>query len=438
MAAELGAVLASHLRHPDFTRKNLTGPDELAPLRQIWVPNPTHIEMLHHFGYAYPWRQKDRPYADELRLLGRTSLFLFLESEQPGQQLVMSASDAMRSAYDFPAEDYRQGHLGFLLAWLSARGNDANGLDAALEAEKLPVATALLPDDERDEINPRVEAYNEARRSENRKQMDSARRAIGELLRPELDRRLDLLAQAIDVIETDPRPVNAGVDMLVAETLKAHWYGYVNGEARAIASGRDPWVPSPETDFQARGAADRYFRTQASEDRVFTALVHGDRELEAEAIGEGLAFRGTITTVWDEGSTRKTIPVWLVEDPTPGPLSLRRGDQVCVVGDRKRSGPIRSVESTKGGGIALEIEITTQKTAKRNGPPPPWPHSMAAADERWVGRVVSLIGTSFADMAEQKAFRVREQAGAPGDWIMTDRSARRADRLAAAVEAPDE
>jgi hypothetical protein len=40
-------------------------------------------------------------------------------------------------------------------------GNGATRLDAALEAEKLPIATALLPDDERDKLNPRVEAYNQ-------------------------------------------------------------------------------------------------------------------------------------------------------------------------------------------------------------------------------------------------------------------------------------
>ena len=84
MATELGPVLAEHLQHPDLAGTEAAEASDLAPLRQIWVPNRSHIDMLHHFGYTYPHRKKEREHAEELRLLGRTALYVFLESERPG------------------------------------------------------------------------------------------------------------------------------------------------------------------------------------------------------------------------------------------------------------------------------------------------------------------------------------------------------------------
>lgn len=416
MVSELGPLLAEHLRHPAYVQQPAGSADELAPLRQIWVPNGSHADMLHHLAYSYAFRRVDSDHATELRLLGRTALFAFLESQRPGQQLVMSASDVLRSAFDFPAEDVRQAHLGFLLAWLETRGGRDHGLAAALEAERLPVATALQPELERKELSPVVESYVDARREDDRSRMRKAEDEIGELLRPELERRVDLVSRAIDWIVDDPRPVNAGASVLVRETLKAQFWDYVNPESRAIASGTEPFVPSAETDFQSKSAASRYFRFNASADRMSAALIHDDRELEAEAISSGLAFRGTIIEVRDEGAgTRRTVPVWCIEDTTPGQLRIRRGDGVCVVGHPERDGRVRSIETTKGGALVMEFEITGDKT-KKDGRK--WPQSMPAADERWIGLNVTVTGTSFADMTDQKARNVRKTDPLAGDWLI--------------------
>jgi len=428
MMAELGPVLAGHLRHPDVdpapSGPDLVGPDDLRPLRQVWLPNGSHVDMLHHLAYAYARRPKERSDAEDLRLLGRTSLFAFLESRRPGQQIVMSASDVLRSAYDFPAEDVRQAHLGFLLAWLDHRGRRDEGLAAALEAEREPVSTSLLPELERKDLGKVVQAYNDARRAGRSKEMAKHEKAIGTILRPELERRLHLVERAIGVVEGDPRPVNAGVEELVTHSLKAQYWQYVREEVRAAEQGKEPWVDSPETDFQAGSAAGRFYRYDASADRMFAVLVHDDRELEAEAIATGRAFRGTITAVWDDNPGKKTQPVWIIEDPTPGPLSLRHGDRVCVVGHKQREAFIRRIETTKGGGLEIEVEITGHKTEQAGKG---WPNSMHGADELWLGHAVTIIGTSFADMTDKKAFKARTRDPRAGDWILgratDDRSA---------------
>lgn len=419
MMAELGPLLAGHLRHPEFdpkpsTRDPSTAGD-LRPLRQVWLPNGTHVDMLHHLAYAYARRPKDRPDAEALRLLGRTSLFAFLESRRPGQQIVMSASEALRMAYDFPAEDTRQAHLGFLLAWLDHRGSRDEGLAAALAAEREPISTALLPELERNELGRLVDAFNDARRAGRSSDIAAHSREIGAVLRPELERRLDLVERAIEAIADDPRPVNRGVAELVEKSIDAQYWYFVRRETTAAEKGTEPWVESPETDFQAGSAAGRYYRYDASADRMFNALVHDDRELEAEAIGTGRAFRGTITDVRDEGQGRKTQPVWVIEDATPGALSLRHGDRVCVVGHKRREALIRRIDTTKGGGLEVEIEITGHKTAQSDLD---WPNSMHGADLLWLGHAVTIIGTSFADMTEKKANRARTSEPRAGDWIL--------------------
>lgn len=168
--------------------------------------------------------------------------------------------------------------------------------------------------------------------------------------------------------------------------------------------------------FQARSAAARYFRYDAAADRAPSALVHDDHELEAEAISTGKAFRGTIVKVWAEGSGRKTIPVLQLEDSTPGPLSLRHGESICIVGHPKRTGRVREIETTKGGALGLTVEIANRKT---EAPDMSWPHSMHAADPRWIGQALTVIGTSFADMTEKKAIAVSRWDSTPGDWLLT-------------------
>lgn len=413
--AEFGKALAIHLRHPAYSDGAMTSADDLGPLRQIWVPNASHIDMFHHLAYAYIRYPTDRDHSESLRLLGRTSLFLFLQAQQTGQQLVMSTSDVLRSAYDFPAQDVRQAHLGFLLAWLRAREASDHGWLAAREAERTPVSTALLPAFERKTLMPLVERFNAARREEDRRAMADLEREVAGWLRPELERRVALVEEAIGVVESDPRPVNSGVSTLITETLKAEWRDYTKREADALHEGKEPFILSPESDFVPTAAAARYFRNQAAADRAAAALVHDDRELEAEAIAAGRAFRGTIVSVVDEGTGKKTIPVLGLEDSTPGPLSLRVGDTVCIVGHPQRTGRVRTIETTNGGGLLLVLEIQNRKTA---APAMPWPHSMHAADQRWTGLAITVIGTSFAEMTEKKASKVWGSGTEPGDWLL--------------------
>ena len=54
-------------------------------------------------------------------------------------------------------------------------------------------------------------------------------------------------------------------------------------------------------------------------------LVHDDREMQAELVARGEAIAGTIIAVRDEGTGRKTIPVWTVESDGELPITPSRG-----------------------------------------------------------------------------------------------------------------
>lgn len=423
MMEELVDDLAAHLGHPSHSK--LVDPStrefELGTLPQIWVPNSSHIDMLHFLAYAYARRQGEDDRDATLRLLGRMSLHLFLESRRPGQQIIMDASRALRNAYDFPCEDSRQAHLGLLMAWLEHRGTRDKGLSAALEAERLPVAISLDPELERKPLSALVDDYNKTRTNRGKGDKAAAKK-IHEVLQPELERRLHLTAAAIEHIESDERLYNDGLLELEHATRERLYQDFLRPEDKAIKDGKEPFAPDAETDRDPRSAAYRFYMNSASQDRERNALIHFDRELEAEAINEGSAFRGVITSVRDEGSGRTTTPVWTIEDSTPGALSLRQWDKVCIVGTPKRTGVIREIYPTDDGRLEVTLEITNLKKSTTE----PWPHSMAGTDQSWLGQAVTIIGTSFADMTVKKAFKALSRESAPGDWMISKVSPRRA------------
>ena len=419
MLEELAEELAVHFGHPLYDDVVDPGSVEFddGTLPQVWVPNSSHIDMLHFLAYTYVRRKGEAESDAMLRLLGRLSLHLFLESRRPGQQIIVDASRSLRSAYDFPCEDARQAHLGLLLAWLDSRADRDKGLSAAMEAERLTVGISLDPELERKPLSDLVEEYNDSRTNRG-KGSKSIERKIHEVLAPELTRRIDLVTSAIERIDSDERPYNDGLVQLEETTRSQLFYGFLRAEDKAVADGKEPFAPDPETDRDPRSATYRYFMNSASQDRERNALIHFDRELEAEAINEGSAFRGVITEVVDEGIGRKTVPVWTIEDQTPGPLSLRQWDNVCVVGLPRRTATIREITPTSDGRLVLTVEITNLKTATTE----PWPHSMAASDQSWLGQPVTIISNSFADMTEKKAFQALSRESAPGDWMISSLS----------------
>jgi hypothetical protein len=183
MIADIAPVFLEHFRHPDFDNESPSDWREIDTLRQLWLPNPSHLDMLHFLNYTYTftkWGEKDR--ASLLSKLGRLAGWLFREAQRPGQLTVMGGTDALREAYTFPAEDVRQAHLGYLLAWLETTGGKDRRLRAAQDAERFSVASSLDPALERDQLAEVVERWATARSDANDRAMDREAKRIDEIL----------------------------------------------------------------------------------------------------------------------------------------------------------------------------------------------------------------------------------------------------------------
>lgn len=414
MAARMAPTLLEHLRTPGYCEPAPASADDLLPLRQVWVPNPTHLDMLHHLNYAYTFARYNDP-PPELNALGRACGFLFREAQRPGQMSTIVATEALRSAFTFPAEDVRQGHLGFLLAWLNAKGGREARLAAAMEAERRSIATSLDPSIERDEIQRALERFHRAKDEGKTKEVSRATRQIADRLGEELERRWMLTAEAVARLRKERRRANRGLERLVGESAQEQWGQYERIELKLADPDNGPvFIPSVETDRHPAAAGARYQIFQASADLADSVLVHDDAELRAEVVADGHAFVGEIVAVDDlaEG-TRGTRPMWTLRDTTNAPLRLRAGSHVSVVGFPGRHGQICSIEEAADGARMIEVEITALKTRRADAPPP---HDLRPTDAAWLGEYVTFVKKPAGDIARQKARAIWDTTG-PGAWL---------------------
>jgi hypothetical protein len=408
IAAPFAERLLNHLRSPAIARPAPHDEAGLAPIRQVWLPNGSHLDMLHHVAFAYTFTRWGGEAGPMLNALGRACAWLFRESQMPGQQQVVVATQALRQAFTFPTENVRQEHLAYLLAWLATEGDGESRYGAAEAAERLSISTTLDPALERDPLEPLVEAW----RNGGRRSTSGEAHKIAAVLEQELGRRLDLVGKAWTVLREDTRRENVVVDELVTKSLKRQWRDWGVTEAK-ITAGERPFVPSVETDRSPAGAAMGFLRRSAAAEFLKASLLHDDGELLAEAIARGDAFVGEIVGVVDEGEGRATNPVWTVRDESGGALRLREESQVCVVGLRKREARIRRIHAGSQGERLIDVALTNLKTAIRdangvNGVPP--------KDPRWIGERLTFASASSGGIEEAKIKKLWAR-DMPGGWL---------------------
>jgi hypothetical protein len=413
MINRFAPVLLTHLHHPQHSPFG-PDPEQPVPLPQVWLPNDSHLEMLHHLAYAYTFnRAQDLTRRKKLRALGHACGWLFREAHRPGQMVVMVASHVLREAYTFPAETTRQGHLGFLLAWLRTAGGRDARTAAAEEAERLPVSTSLDPLDEREELQPYVDMFNEGRNDGNAAQTDRGRTHVEKFLCSELTRRFDLVVETMRALETDKRVENRYLDKLIQESMKEHTLQYRRLEARHDDAEDGPaFIPSPETDRYPAAAGSRYYVQQASEELRDLLLVHDDREMQAQLIAAGEAIAGTIADVSDEGEGRRKVPIWVVETEADTPLRLREDAELCVAGLRDRKLRILSIEPREPYGRRFRLQVTGLVTVPRVNDAGVLP----ASSPRLKRRKVVLVKTSMDQISRRKSGLIWNR-DVPGAWL---------------------
>jgi hypothetical protein len=407
MAAQFSGVLLREIQAA-------AAAERLDDFHQVWVPNDSHIEMLHFLAYRYVWAKRADPeILGALNVLGRAASALHQESQRPGQTFLLSATSVLREAYTFPSDDVRQNHLGFLVPWLDHASDASQRRQKAAEAERLSISTSLDPLVEAEELASAVEGWNEAQRSESGSEGTAAhKRRIGEVLSRELNRRLDTLEAALTALRRDTRALNAGVAHFVQTTIRR-----LGDELPAIEhgthdDGRRRYAVSPDTDHHPRVAAAKYFELEEAHDEWISLLLHDDAEMQSDAVADGDAFAGVITDVVDEGTPKKREPVWFVDSDGSGPLRLREGTQVCVAGCPKRIGRIRRITDRSTGGRTFEVEMTGAKRAFDGGPTSHVP----SHDTSLVGSALVFVQVYPSEIHQMKRRAIWRQ-DAPGDWV---------------------
>jgi hypothetical protein len=421
MVTELTPHLARHFDHPQWSEGDVTtdDPPESLALRQVWVPNGSHVHLLHMLNLRYTFARAGDPVrAATLRALGRLAGYLFRDAVRPGQATIVDASAALREGFTFPVDDLRQQHLSLLLALLGEHPTREEREAAAEDAERWSVSASLDPKLERDELEPEVERYTDARRQEKQRQMAASESRIVRVLEAEVRRRLDLVETAVKVLREDPRSINRGAADLALASKKARQQDFLWFEEQIALRGEEGYFPpSPETDRDRRSAAARYHRLSSADDEVAAALVHDDRELQDDLIAAGDALRGTIVEVKDRApaGSRAVMPVWEIEAPSSDPSRLRRGTGVCVAGMPRRKGTVLSISATDGV-RRLEVEINGWKRKPDAARYPDYADALAAADRGHIGQPVVLLPSALAGIGVLKSRRVREAIG-PGTWL---------------------
>jgi hypothetical protein len=431
LALALGKALLPHLPHPDTTGDaDDAAVRATAAPRQLWLPGATHVDMLHLLDYRFS-RANLREDADarELGKIGRACGWLFRESTRPGQVRVIDATARLREAFTVPAEDVRQQHIGYLLAWIEPANEDRGSREARLEgarrAEALSVGVTMQPAYEAEHLVALVAEWN-ASRGDAARLADVAAR-IHAVLTPELARRFALTERAIAALEGDAhapeatsahaggRPANTELGAVVELGVEEFVWQYWSRERKAAEPVSDPDAPRflgdhPETDFLPTQAAARFFAHAHAAEVTLAALLHGDRQLVTSAIEAGDAVLGTITSVVNEGTKRAVTPVWRIAAPADRPLRLREDSLVCVVGLRGRTGKIRSIGTDGEGTRVLEVQIDGWKRAR------PDEGALSADAKELEGTSVVLASAGVVGISKRKSMAVWDASG-PGAWL---------------------
>lgn len=335
------------------------------PHPQIWLPNPAHLEMLHGLALRYVWTRftpegMSDKHAEELRQMGRAANWLFFESQHPGQTAVVTATDALKACHYFPADNLRQAHLGFLLAWLENQGSRRERQLAATIAEQESISPTLNPSVESGGLEKLVLKFGDKSTPEDVK--NSCAEKIISTIESELTRRINLIEKAYLILNNDERAINPGFHELAEETRTRMNNDFLQNEIRA-RSGESIFVPNPDTDGNPRKAAEIFMEREKSGSGAKSKLLKYDSELQGIAISSGDAVSAVVTNIDHKKEGRKNIISWTIESDGNFPLRLRIGDRVSVNSLSENVLTIQNIDTVKNR-REITLLVNSPKTAR--------------------------------------------------------------------------
>ncbi len=383
MMLTVAPTMLRHFRHPQW-HPDGPGAFDISTHRQVWLPGATHLEMLHYLAAAYARTTWDRPDVTTLRALGNLCNCLFLEAQRPGQQTVVSATEALRTAYVFPTSPIRQGHIGHLHGWLVGGRTRDERRAAAHDAERRSVSTVLDPEHERSALQPLVEAWGAARASGALDAMSHQAERIHQALTEALRHRWNLTADTIAQLRTDSRRSNSRLGELVTDSARTFFTAWGENVMNEAAGERAFW-PNVFTDHNARRASAAFHQRNAQSDRERFTLVHGDRELQREELAAGRGVIGSVESA--------TTDEWIVTYSYPELTTLEAGERLTIAGMPELELDIVDIDLDEHSIILRPL----WKLRKKHSP-----EHLAAGDSAWVGRTMAFLPSQPKHLARLK------------------------------------
>jgi len=379
-------------------------------LPQFWFPDETHVDMLHNLEYAYSRERKVDDTRPKRSGFGRLAGWLFRESQIKGQQNVIVCNRAIPDAWTIPVEDIRQSHLGHSLAWLQHHGSLTERLGAANLAIEKRVGITLNPDIERRSLEKFVKALQDG----DEREKAAAKKSIGKVLLSESERRWNLMLNAYEVLAGDARRENSGVSRLVESSRQRLFSNYVRVEdgIKDEVLGTPAFVPHPETDRNPAAAASAYISMNKAEELWQDILVDDDPERLHDMVESGDAFGGVIVKVIPI-SPRSQAAFWKIKTTHVGPLRMKSGDEIRLVGAFSKSGYVEEIFIDDEGNIDVLLTINFGVKAIFDAP---HPLNNPVNDSKWIGTAVSFVPKPFSGQ-EAKIKRIWDAKDSPGAWL---------------------
>lgn len=395
MVLQWAPSFLAFFRHPDHCDD---GPSRSTsePLRQLWMPGHTHVEMLQFLAAAYARSTWNREGIETLRAVGNLANSLFIESQRPGQQTVITATEALKRSFVFPAAPIRQGHLGHLLAWLGTNSSRDARFEAALEAEKRSVSTVVNPDVERTMLQPRLEKWRDARTRSDHETMVRERTELCRVLEVELSRRWQLTRRAIDILREDPRLPNPGLSRLAEESKQQMWMNWGNKVTNEANGSPASW-PNVFTDHLPRIAAAAFHGRIAQEETAQNHLLHGDKELQREELARGHGFVCVVDAV-DTTDPKKTL--WRVTVTYPEIAPCKVGDRFVLAGAPTFKVEVLEIAEDD---VTIILKPSWKMDKKEYGS-----KGLAAAKQQWVNTPIVMLADSPDFLSKKKAAKANE------------------------------
>jgi len=412
MCAEFAEYLLEYFRAEGqvFNPINEEERDPYA-LPQLWVPGDKHVEMFHFLEYAF-WRtSKSDDRRDILPTLARLCGWIHRESHLKGQQVIVDASKILRESYVFPTDSSGLGHIGSCLEWFREGKSLSEKRLLARQQMFQHVSPTLDTRLDREVLEPlldkRIKTLAENKTT---KKIDDQ---IQGNLAPELLRRWELTKAAHELLISDEREENPGVATLAQDGLYNFVKKFQRVERRIDDKELGPaFTPHPETDFHGSAAAASYFLADFADAKYVSTLIHHDEELQEEALRSGNAFIAKVLEVRDEGSGRKTIPVWRLQVELLDVNRIRERERYSPLKSARHTLQARDVEYLENKLLEFEGEWINNKTV-----PLDYPSSAALTSPSWVGKKVMFVPDDSSSLALMSVEAVWKAQTGVGAWL---------------------